>query len=136
MAFAAFPTIRDGVGRFEDAPMNTIHIPAGARNKADARHFAAFVLRADVQEALNRALVQIPANLQAQVADDRFLAAGRELLGRADGLMQFFDRDTSEDLASIAMKGFQEFLLRPERLDTILAGIERARSRIYGPLTQ
>jgi multiple sugar transport system substrate-binding protein len=79
-------------------------------------------------------MVQIPVHPKAAVADDRFLKGGRELLTHADGLAQYFDRDTSEDLANVAMKGFQEFMLNPERLDTILAGIERARTRIYGPL--
>ena len=73
-------------------------------------------------------------NLRAAVADDRFIARGRDLLARADGLAQYFDRDTSEDLANIAMKGFQEFMIYPERLDAILATIERARVRIYGAL--
>jgi len=132
MAFAPFPVIEPGVGRFEDAPMNTIHIPARARNKADARTFLRFVMRADVQADLNRAMLQIPVNLDAAIADDRFLAAGRALLRDADGLAQFFDRDTNEELANIAMKGFQEFMLKPERLGPILGNIERARLRIYG----
>ncbi|HYR01402.1 MAG TPA: ABC transporter substrate-binding protein [Casimicrobiaceae bacterium] len=133
MAFFRFPTMREDVGRFEDAPMNTVHVPARARNKADAKRFLAFVLRADVQEALNRAMLQIPVNRQAAVVDDRFILQGRELLARADGLAQYFDRDTSEDLANVAMKGFQEFMLNPDRLDSILESIERARARIYGP---
>jgi multiple sugar transport system substrate-binding protein len=134
MDFVAFPSMRRDVGRFEDAPVNTIHIPARARNKEDAKRFLAFVMRADVQEQLNKATLLIPVNLNAAVADDRFIVRGRDLLARADGLAQYFDRDTSEDLANIAMKGFQEFMLYPERLDAILATIERARSRIYGPL--
>jgi multiple sugar transport system substrate-binding protein len=132
MAFAPFPVIEPGIGRFEDAPMNTIHIPARARNKADARAFLRFVMRADVQADLNRAMLQIPVNLDAAIADDRFLAAGRALLRDADGLAQFFDRDTNEELANVAMKGFQEFMLKPERLEPILGNIERARLRIYG----
>ena len=132
MDFAPFPVIDSAVGRYEDAPMNTIHIPARARNKADARKFLAFVLRADVQEALNRTMLQIPVNTGAGLANDRFLRQGRELLRNADGLAQFFDRDTSDDLATVAMKGFQEFMLKPDRLDPILETIERARARIYG----
>jgi multiple sugar transport system substrate-binding protein len=132
--FAPFPEVRPGIGRFEDAPMNTVHIPARARNKEEAKRFMAFVLRPDVQETLNRAMLQIPVSARAQVADDRFLAKGRELLARADGLAQYFDRDTSEDLATIAMKGFQEFMLFPDRQDAVLATIERARLRIYGEL--
>jgi len=85
-----------------------------------------------VQADLNRAMLQIPVNLDAAIADDRFLAAGRALLRDADGLAQFFDRDTNEELANIAMKGFQEFMLKPERLGPILGNIERARLRIYG----
>jgi multiple sugar transport system substrate-binding protein len=131
MGFAPFPAVTPGVGRFEDAPMNSIHIPANARNKEDALRFLAYVLRADVQEAINKRVLLLPVNLKAEVADDRFLKQGQELLMRADALSQFFDRDTSEDLATIAMKGFQEFMVNPERLETVLGSIERARRRIY-----
>jgi multiple sugar transport system substrate-binding protein len=134
MDFARFPTMHDDIGRFEEAPMNTVHIPARARNKDEAMRFMAFVMRADVQEALNKVMVQLPVNTQAAVADDRFLRKGRDLLTNAEALTQFFDRDTSEDLATTAMKGFQEFMLQPQRLPAILATIERARERIYGPL--
>jgi multiple sugar transport system substrate-binding protein len=111
--------------------MNALHIPAGARNKEDARRFLAYVLRADTQEAINKALLLLPVNLRAATAEDRFLKKGQALLGEADALAQFFDRDTSEDLATIAMKGFQEFMIDPQRLDSVLATIERARKRIY-----
>jgi len=30
------------------------------------------------------------------------------------------------------MKGFQEFMMYPDRVDAVLATIERARQRIYG----
>ena len=115
----------------EEAPTNSIHIPAAARNKEDARRFLAYVLRADVQERINRALLLLPLNQKAAVADDRFLKKGQALLANAEALSQFFDRDTNEDLATIAMKGFQEFMINPERLDSVLEGIERARKRIY-----
>jgi multiple sugar transport system substrate-binding protein len=129
--FAPFPTVAAGIGRYEEAPMNSLHIPARARNPDGAKRFLAFVLRPEVQERINRALLQIPVHRGARIAEDRFLHAGRRLLEQADNLTQYFDRDTSEDLAAIAMKGFQEFMLRPDRLDAILANIERARQRIY-----
>jgi multiple sugar transport system substrate-binding protein len=132
MDFARFPTIDPEVGRYEDAPMNSLHIPARAANKDAAKRFLAFVLRPDVQEEINGAALQLPANITAVVADDRFLKAGREVINSADKLAQFFDRDMTEELATEAMKGFQEFMLRPERLDDILERIERVRQRIYG----
>jgi len=131
MEFFAFPEITAGIGRYEEAPMNSVHIPARARNKDDAKKFLAFVTRKDVQEQINHALLQIPVNRDARIGDDRFLAMGRELLEQADGLTQYFDRDTSEELAIVAMKGFQEFMVRPDRLNQILEDIERTRQRIY-----
>jgi multiple sugar transport system substrate-binding protein len=131
MDFAPFPAMRYAAGRFEEAPTNSVHIPAEARNKEDARRFLAYVLRADVQERINRALLLLPLNRNAAIAEDRFLKKGQALLAEAEALSQFFDRDANEDLATIAMKGFQEFMINPARLDSVLEGIERARKRIY-----
>jgi multiple sugar transport system substrate-binding protein len=131
MDFFPVPKMVQGMADYEEAPMDSVHIPAKANNKEDAKKFLAFVAQADVQEELNKAFVQLPVNTQAAILDDPYLAAGKELLGRADGLAQFFDRDTSEDLATLAMKGFQEFMAKPDRLDRVLQNIERARKRIY-----
>ena len=132
MDFFPFPEITPGIGAYEEAPMNSVHIPVRARNKEDARKFLAFVARADVQERINEALLQIPVNRDAKVVPDRFIVPGKQLLDQADALAQFFDRDTDEDLATVAMKGFQEFMVKPDRLEGILENIERARQRIYG----
>jgi multiple sugar transport system substrate-binding protein len=131
MDFVRFPTMKPSVGQFEDAPMNSLHIPARAANKEAAKQFLSFVLRAQTQEEIAKALLLIPVHADAAVADDRFLKKGRALLNDADALAQYFDRDTNEGLATIAMKGFQEFMVKPERLDAILDDIERARLRIY-----
>ncbi len=131
MDFQPFPTIVAGVADAEEAPTESIHIPAGAKNVADAKKFLQFMMRADVQGEINKTEHQLPSNLMAPVADDRFLAAGAKLLGAAPNLTQFLDRDTSEDLATVAMKGFQEFMVKPDRLDSVLATIEKARKRIY-----
>ena len=131
MDFFPVPKIVPDMADYEEAPMDSVHVPAKAKNKEDAKKFMAFVARADVQEKINLALLQLPINKQAAIADDRFLKMGKELLDNAAGLSQFFDRDTSEDLATIAMKGFQEFMIKPDRLDKVLEDIERARKRIY-----
>ena len=128
--FAPFPVLRAGFERDEEAPVNSLHVPARARNRADAMRFLAFVLRADVQEQLNRATLQIPVNLQAKPADDRFVRAGRAHLAGAARLSQYFDRDAREDFAQLAMNAFQEFMLHPERLDAILETLEQARGRL------
>lgn len=131
MEFAPFPVIKPDVGRYEEAPMNSLHIPANASHKPEAKKFLQFVLQAPVQEKLAAAMRLIPASSEAKVADDRFLKKGQALLLSADRLSQYFDRDTNEELATIAMKQFQLFLAKPDQLDEVLATIESARKRIY-----
>ena len=132
LGFMVFPEITAGLPRAEEAPTDTIHIPAGAKNVADAKKFLAFVARADVQTKLNSALGQLPTNKGATVdAADPFISAGFESLSSAYALAQFFDRDAPAEMAKAGMEGFQEFMVKPDRLDAILERLEKARGQIY-----
>jgi multiple sugar transport system substrate-binding protein len=133
LGFMAFPTINPDVARAEEAPTDTIHIPAGAKNVDDAKTFLAFVASADAQTKLNAALGQLPINSGSTVAaDDPFISAGFELLSTTPGgIAQFFDRDANAEMAKLGMEGFQQFMVQPEQLDAILDRLENARQRIY-----
>ncbi|RBO82725.1 ABC transporter substrate-binding protein [Marinomonas aquiplantarum] len=131
IGFFQFPQIDPSVGMAEDAPMDTIHIPSKAANKADARKFLEFMSRADNQTLVNAALIQIPPNVNAQAPDNYFLNKGVDMLNNASGTAQFYDRDTEPSMAQEGMKGFQEFMVKPERLDAILKRLERARKRAF-----
>ncbi len=132
LGFMSFPTINADIPRAEEAPTDTLHIPAGAKNPDDAKLFLAFAARPDVQTTLNAALGQLPVNAEASVGDYPFLQAGFEMLSTAEGgIAQFFDRDASPEMAKAGMEGFQEFMVRPERLDDILERLERQRQRLY-----
>ncbi|TJZ84403.1 ABC transporter substrate-binding protein [Paracoccus hibiscisoli] len=132
LGFMSFPTINPDIPRAEEAPTDTLHIPAGAKNPDDAKLFLAFAARPDVQTTLNAALGQLPVNAEATVGDDPFLQAGFEMLSTAEGgIAQFFDRDAPPEMAKAGMEGFQEFMVRPERLDAILDRLERQRQRVY-----
>ena len=132
LGFMQFPEITPGVPRAEEAPTDTIHITAGAKNVADAKTFLAYVAQADVQTKLNAALNQLPTNKNSSVpADDPFLVAGFETLSTAYALAQFFDRDAPAEMAKAGMEGFQEFMVKPERLDAILERLEKIRGQVY-----
>jgi multiple sugar transport system substrate-binding protein len=132
LGFMPFPTINADIPRAEEAPTDTIHIPAGAQNVDDAKLFLAFVARADVQTKLNEALGQLPINSGSTVGEDPFIQAGFELLSTTPGgIAQFFDRDAEAEMARLGMEGFQEFMVLPENLDAILERLEAARQRIY-----
>ncbi len=133
--FYQFPAINPDVELAEDAPTDTFHIPSGASNKEAARAFLEFVVSADNQTLINNGenLGQLPVNKNSGVDDDKFLKEGFAMLSSNSpgGVAQFFDRDAPAEMASIAMEGFQEFMVFPDNLDDILARLEQARARIY-----
>ena len=132
LGFMAFPEITPGIPRSEDAPTDTIHIPAGAKNVDDAKKFLAFVASADAQTKLNAAIGQLPTNKNSTVAaDDPFIKAGFETVSTAAGLAQFFDRDAPAEMAKAGMEGIQQFLVQPDQLDAILARLEQVRGQVY-----
>jgi len=132
LGFMVFPEITPGIPRAEEAPTDTIHIPAGAKNVEDAKKFLAYVASAEAQTKWNTAVGQLPTNKNSSVpADDPFLVAGFEMLSTAHALAQFFDRDAPAEMAKAGMEGFQEFMVKPGNLDTILDRLEKTRARVY-----
>ena len=131
MGFFQFPVIDSSVPMYEDAPIDTLHIPSRAANKEDARRFLAFVSQPEVQRELNVAINQLPPHSGAGVGDNRFLQAGYDMLNEAAGIAQFYDRDTNPEMARAGMEGFQEFMINPDRRDRILERLDRTRQRIY-----
>ncbi|WP_025772018.1 ABC transporter substrate-binding protein [Thioalkalivibrio sp. HK1] len=130
--FFQFPIIDGTVRLAEEAPTDTIHIPANAKNKEDAKKFLAYLGRADVQTKINKTLGQLPINKNSEVNDDKFLHAGLAMLSSTSGgIAQFFDRDAPAEMAKAGMEGFQEFMVKPERLDRILERLEKTRARVY-----
>ena len=127
--YFSFPTINPDVARAEDAPTDTFHIPTNAQNKEDAKKFLAFITQPDVQTEWNEALGQLPINSEASVGEDKFLQKGFETLSTADGIAQFYDRDAPAAMAKAGMEGFQEFMIKPDRLDDILERLDRIQER-------
>ncbi len=130
LGFFQFPKIND-VPMAEDAPTDTVHIPAKAKNKVDAKRFLAYIASADVQTAMNKTLGQLPVNSNSKVGDDPFNHAGFKLLSNAAGLAQFYDRDANAEMAKAGLDGFQRYMVKPEQRTEILASLEAVRQRAY-----
>ena len=131
LGFMQFPEITPGIPMAEDAPTDTLHIPANASNKEDAKKFLAYLAEAEVQTKINATLGQLPVNNQSTVPEDTFLSAGFEMLSSAHALAQFYDRDAVAEMAKAGMEGFQEFMVKPDRADAIMERLEKIRSRAY-----
>jgi multiple sugar transport system substrate-binding protein len=128
--FFPFPVIKPDVAVGEDAPVDTIHIPAKAKNKAGARKFLEFVAKPETQQTIAEGIKQLPPNLNAKAPVDPFLEAGVKLLESAK-TAQFYDRDTNPEMATEGMKGFQEFMTYPSRVDAILQRLDKVETRVF-----
>ncbi len=131
MAFFQFPKINPDIDFYEDAPTDLIAIPSRAKNKADAKKFLSFISQPENIRKLNDVLNQLPTHKNAGVKEDYYLQLGNTMLSSAGGTAQFYDRDTKPEMAKIGMKGFQEFMDKPDRLDKILKRMGKARKRLY-----
>ena len=130
LGFMVFPEITPGIPRAEDAPTDTIHIPAGAKNVEDAKMFLAFV-------ASRRCADQAERRASASCRPTRTRPCRRRPVPRrqastccpsAYALAQFFDRDAPAEMAKAGMEGFQEFMVQPGTAGRD-PGASRRRSR-------
>ena len=131
LGFMQFPEITKGLPKAEDAPTDSIHIPAKAKNKVDARRFLAYMARPEVQSEMNTILGQLPVNKNAKMPDDTYLKAGFTMLSNAYALGQFYDRDAPAEMAKAGMDGFQQYMLKPGERAAILKRLEQVRQRVY-----
>ncbi|GGP21523.1 ABC transporter substrate-binding protein [Silvimonas iriomotensis] len=132
MGYFQFPIIDSKVPTAEDGPVESLHIPAKAKNKADAHTFLAFVGTPEISGRLAKGLGSLPANSKAEEPEDPISKIGFQILSQTrGGIAQFYDRDMTKEMADEGMKGMQQFLSDPSQIDSILAQLETTRKRIY-----
>ncbi|MCP4383150.1 MAG: extracellular solute-binding protein [Hyphomicrobiales bacterium] len=133
LAYWQFPDIKAGMERGEDAPTDLLFMPGNAVNKDNARKFLAFASQPEILEELAAATQLLPTHKDAAPLDDPFLNAGAAVLA-VSKTAQFYDRDTTPEMAKVGMQGFQEFMLNPDDVIEILEELEEERERIFGAL--
>ena len=127
--FHQFPPIDPNMELGEDAPTDLIFIPSNAQNKENAKLFLAFVSSAENLTALNEALGQLSPHSGSAAPSDRFQKAGAAMLSKSK-TAQFYDRDTSPEMAKVGMQLMVDFMLEPGSMMEILEEMEEERKRI------
>jgi multiple sugar transport system substrate-binding protein len=133
MTFFQFPDIDASLARGEDAPTDLYFIPSNAQNMENAKKFLAFASSAETLNVIQTATGMLSPHAGSEAPTDRFMQAGAEMLARSV-TAQFYDRDTTPEMASAGMKGMVEFMLDPSAIDDILEDLEDAREEIFGAL--
>lgn len=130
--FVRFPIIDPNVPIGEDAPTDGFFAAAKAPNPEAAKAFLAFLGSKESQEYVAKELKRVPVHtgVDPSIFPPETLK-GIELLKGADYVAQFYDRDTTPEMAEKGMAAFQQFWDNPGDIDNILAQLEKDRELIF-----
>lgn len=130
--FFRFPIMDPAQPVGEDAPTDGYFAAANAPHPEAAKAFLAWLGSKEAQTYVANELKRLPTNTEVDTSS--FPPAsqkGMELLKGADYIAQFYDRDTTPEMAEKGMAAFQAFWNDTSQIDTILADLEKERARIF-----
>jgi len=131
IGFFRFPVIDGNIGLYEETPIDGYMIPANASNKGGAKVFLKFLASKEAQQLYAEQTGRLVAD--KDVPPPNALAKqGLDMILASDGVSQFYDRDTNPEMATAGMNGFVEFMMYPDRLNSILQQLEQKRQEIFG----
>jgi len=131
LGFFRVPVIDGSLGLYEETPIDGFMIPANAANKDGAKLFLKYIASKEAQESFAVQLGRLAANKDVAPPDVQ-AQQGLDMILASDGVSQFYDRDTNTEMATAGMNGFVEFMMYPDRLDSILQQLENKRLEIFG----
>jgi len=132
LGFFRFPIIDPGVPVGEDAPTDGYFIAADSVHPELAKTLLAYFGSAEAQEYMAQELGRLVTN--RKVPNSIFnenQKKGMELIDGADYVAQFYDRDTTPEMADRGMNGFMEFWSDPSKAKAILDRLEATRAELF-----
>ncbi|TDQ54189.1 ABC transporter substrate-binding protein [Actinorugispora endophytica] len=130
-----FPEIDPAIGATAiDAPIDGFCMSADPDNPEAAREFLAFLASAEAAAAAET--TGLPFISASDTADTSGYSAlqkkSAELVGQAEHIAQFLDRDTRPDFAStVIIPSLQAFISDPDDIDDLVESIESQKQSIF-----
>jgi multiple sugar transport system substrate-binding protein/raffinose/stachyose/melibiose transport system substrate-binding protein len=135
MDFFRFPIIDPAMPIGEDAPTDGYFMSVNANNVDGGKEFLSFMGSAEAQEVVVQELGRLAVNPDVDPSlYNPMQQKGIELIQGADLVVQFYDRDTTPEMADVGMNAMMAFWDDPyndEVLDELLAELEAARQEIF-----
>jgi ABC-type glycerol-3-phosphate transport system substrate-binding protein len=130
--FFQFPIIDPSVPIGEDAPTDGYFIAANAQHPEEAKAFLAFLGSVEMQQYFAEKLGRLSTHSGVDVSVfTPQQQKGIAMIQTADYVAQFYDRDTTPEMADEGMNGFMEFWDNPDDIEDILARLETARQEVF-----
>jgi len=130
--FFRFPIIDPNMPIGEDAPTDGFFIAANSQNIENAKAFLGYLGSVEVQTLFAEELGRLPTN--GDVDRSIFTETqqkGMALIDGADFVAQFYDRDTTPEMADEGMNAMMAFWDDPSLIDDLLADLEASRQEIF-----
>jgi len=119
-----FPIIDDSVPLGEEAPTDGFMASARTDQPNLAKEFLAYLASPEAQKVMyeaNGSGTLIPANPNTETDLAPAASKGQAILEKADGLTQFFNRDSSDALQSTADQALTQYLVKSKATPLILS---------------
>ena len=133
--FFTFPEIDSSIGATAlDAPIDGFCLAASGSNEAGGKEMLKFLGTAEAADAANKGTTPlIAANDGADTSVYSALQQkSAEVVGAAESIAQFLDRDTRSDFAStVIIPSLQAFLKDPDDIDGVTASIQEQKESIF-----
>ncbi len=130
--FFRFPIIDPDQPIGEDAPTDGYFMSANAKNAEGGKKFLAFMGSKEAQTIMVEELGRLPVHSGVDPGlFNPMQQKGIELIQGADLVVQFYDRDTTPEMADAGMNGMMAFWDDPEAIDDILADLEAVRQEVF-----
>ncbi|MFC3123416.1 ABC transporter substrate-binding protein [Agaribacter flavus] len=127
--FSAFPEINSGVPLYEEAPLDLFMVPSYAQMDEALEKVIVSLTDEQFLGKLNEATTMIsPIRGSKPMNKNYFITEGQNLLSKAEGVSQFFDRDTNADMANSATTIFTDFMA-DKNVEQALNKLEDARKK-------
>ena len=134
--FFTFPELDSSIGATAlDAPIDGFCVAAGANNTVGGIEMLKYLGTAEAADAANEGTTPfIAANENADTSGYTELQKkSAQVVGEAENIAQFLDRDTRSDFASTVMiPSLQKFLASPDDIDGITKSIQEQKVSIFG----
>lgn len=128
--FFRFPVMDESVPVYEEAPTDVLFINSRSKNWEAAEKFLAFMARPDIQYIYNESLGFVTPNSQAPRSERPLVRASASYLKQAEGLSQYFDRDTARTMAESGFSILGAFARDPD-IQTTQRALEQARRQAF-----
>ncbi len=134
--FFTFPEVDSAIGAAAiDAPIDGFCMAADPSNEEGAKEFMRYLTSPEAAAAAaSTGLPFIAANTNADTSEySELQKKSAQLVGEAENIAQFLDRDTRPDFASTVMiPAIQEFLSNPKDIDSLVKSIQEQKVSIFG----